>query len=288
MLVPIVHAAVLLAQLAAGLLYSPSPQLWLQSYLELSAVLCFGVISVSLIAQALCSRLGSRLQPHAAASPALAEAFETCRAMVVFAGFAAWPRTLYLLGRPTALMSLAEAQPEAPTSVALYAAKLLLVTLLVDFYMFWKHRLLHQGPLFRFHKQHHAFPNPSPLASFAVAPVEAALTFAPVLLLSLPQAPVWAWGYGLWTAGFVLLNLYLHSGVRVEALEAGLRALGLNSSAFHNVHHESGGDRNFGELLFLWDSLLGTGRHPSTPQPAPSKAAAAKGARAARAASRGR
>ena len=293
MFVAVVHAAVLLAQVAAGLLYSPAPALWLRAYLELSAALCAGVLGASLLARAACSRLGARLQPTAAPSSALAEALESCRAMVVFAGFAAWPRMLLALGRPTALhFSLADAQPEAPASVALYCAKLLAVTLLTDAYMYFKHRLLHQGPLFVWHKKHHSFPNPSPLASFAVAPVEAVLTFWPVLFLCLPQAPVWAHAYALWTAGFVALNLYLHSGVRVEGLETALSAVGLNSSSFHNLHHESGGSTNYGELLYIWDYMLGSGAHPPAPAPAAKGgAAAAKGAaarRPARAASTGR
>ena len=263
MFVTAVHALVLLAQLAAGLLYSSAPQLWLRSYLELACALILGVTACALASQRAFLALGARLQPSAQPSPALAEALESCRAMVVFAGFAAWPRMMLAQGRPTALRwTLADAQPEAPTHLALYALKLLLVTLGVDFYMYAKHRLLHLPSLFCFHRQHHAFHNPSPFASFAVAPVEAALTFAPVLFLCLPSAPVWAHAYALWTAGFVLLNLYLHSGVRVEALEGPLRAVGLNSSAFHNLHHESYGASNYGELLYIWDSILRTGAHP--------------------------
>lgn len=207
---------------------------------------------------------GTTLQPSSnPPSPMLSEALESCRAMLVFSGFAAWPRLLLVQGHPTALFfTLAAAQPEAPTSLALYCFKLLLVTLLVDAYMYFKHRALHHPTLFCFHKQHHGFPNPTPFASFAVAPVEAVLTFAPVLALCLPQAPVWAHAYACWTAGFVALNLYLHSGVRLEGLERVLRGVGLNSSAFHNVHHESGGSSNFGELLYMWDSLLGSGAHP--------------------------
>ena len=265
MLVTVVHASVLLAQLAAGLLYNSTPQLWLRSYLELFCALSIGVTLCAFASQRAFLALGARLQPSAQPSSALAEALESCRAMAVFSGFAAWPRTMLAQGQPTALRwTLADAQPEAPNHLALYAFKLLLVTLGVDFYMYAKHRLLHQPLLFLFHKQHHAFHNPSPFASFAVAPVEAALTFAPVLFLCLPSAPVWAHAYALWTAGFVALNLYLHSGVRIETLEGPLRAVGLNSSAFHNVHHECGGASNFGELLYIWDSVLDTGAHPAS------------------------
>jgi lathosterol oxidase len=277
MLVTVIHAAVLLAQVVAGVALSSAPLLWLQCYAELALALVVGVLLCAFLAQRLFLAAGPRLQPSAAPSPALAEALESARAMIVFAGFAAWPRMLLVQGRPTALhFSLAAAQPEAPTNLALYAAKLLAVTLLVDGYMYAKHRALHLPALFRFHKQHHGFPNPSPLASFAVAPVEASLTFAPVLFLCLPAAPVWAQAYALWTGSFVALNLYLHSGVSVQALEVVLRAVGLNSSVFHNLHHESGGSKNFGELLYIWDSMLGSGAHPPAPAAGSLKVAKAR------------
>jgi sterol desaturase/sphingolipid hydroxylase (fatty acid hydroxylase superfamily) len=264
MFVSAIHALIVLAQPLVGILYARDASTWLTCYLELCFLLCAGFLLLAFLSEVLFAALGMQLQAQSA-SPKIraSEALESLRAMLVFSGFAAWPRYLLRLDQPTALLfTLAEAQPEAPASVGLYAAKLFLVTLLVDFYMYWKHRALHHPALFCFHKQHHSFPNPSPFASFAVAPVEATLTFAPVLLLCLPQAPVWAHAYGVWTAGFVLLNLYLHAGYTLPWLEAVLQPLGLNSSAFHNIHHESGGSRNFGELCYIWDSLLGSGEHP--------------------------
>jgi len=264
MFISLVHATILTAQILVGLTYSSSPLLWLQCYVELSVTLCTGLMCLCLLSRSLFTALGGApLQPSSnPSSPMLSEALESCRAMLVFSGFAAWPRLLLVQGHPTALhFTLAGAQPEAPTSLALYCLKLLLVTLLVDAYMYFKHRALHHPALFCFHKQHHGFPNPTSFASFAVAPVEAVLTFAPVLALCLPQAPVWAHAYACWTAGFVALNLYLHSGVRLEGLEGVLKGVGLNTSVFHNIHHESGGSQNFGELLYVWDSILGSGAH---------------------------
>ena len=57
--------------------------------------------------------------------------------------------------------------------------------------------------------------------------------------------------------GFVGLNLYLHCGVEVPALERLCRASLLNSSAHHNVHHARVGV-HFGEASFVWDHLCGT------------------------------
>jgi sterol desaturase/sphingolipid hydroxylase (fatty acid hydroxylase superfamily) len=262
--VSIVHAAVIFGQVLVGVFHSGAPFLWLTAYLTLAAGLSLSVLLLSSLADAAFRAAGRHLQPFASRSLVVAEALESCRAMAVFAGFAAWPRMLLLQGRPTALVwSLAAAQPNAPHNLALYCVKLVAITCLTDFYMYFKHRMLHAPRLFCFHKQHHAFHNPTPFASFAVAPVEAALTFAPVLFLCLPSAPVWAHAYAAWTAGFVALNLYLHSGVYVSFLETALPSLGLNSSAFHNVHHQSGGTRNFGELLFIWDYFLGSGAHPA-------------------------
>ena len=268
MIVPLIHASILIAQVAAGLLLSSHPTVWLASYAQLCLLLCTVIPACAYAADLLyAASAAPRLQPSKPPSsqPRSAELAETLRAMVVFAGFAAWPRMQLTLGLPTALQfTLAGAQPEAPSSLALYALKLVAATFIVDAYMYFKHRALHSRALFIFHKQHHAFHNPTPFASFAVAPVEAALTFAPVLMLCVPEARVWAQAYGLWTGGFVALNLYLHAGVSVDWLEGFLRPLLLNSSEFHNLHHSSGGSRNFGELLWLWDWALGSGSHPGS------------------------
>lgn len=282
--IELIHTLVILAQVAAGVCLSGAPALWLRGFAELCLSLTLGLAALMAAADALFSRLGRPLQARPAPPKRLAELAESMRAMVVFSGFAAWPRLLLAQGRPTALVSLAQAQPEAPDAVALYALKLVGVTLLVDFYMYIKHRLLHWGSNFAYHKQHHAFTSPSPFASFAVAPVEAALTFAPVLALCLPSAPVWAAAYAVWTGCFVLLNLYLHSGVRVQLLEA-LALAGLNTSSFHDWHHESGGRENFGELCYLWDYALSSGAHPARREPEGEGAqpARAKGVRRKRA-----
>ena len=94
MLVEAVHAAILLAQLAAGLLLSDAPLLWLASYATLCAGLCGGLLLLALLSSAIFPACGPHLQPAAPRSRVLAEALESCRAMVVFSGFAAWPRTM--------------------------------------------------------------------------------------------------------------------------------------------------------------------------------------------------
>ena len=62
--------------------------------------------------------------------------------------------------------------------------------------------------------------------------------------------------FGL-VGAFVTLNLYLHSGVTYRWVEATLPRVFLNTSAFHNVHH-SHANANFGEAMFLWDTICKT------------------------------
>jgi lathosterol oxidase len=83
------------------------------------------------------------------------------------------------------------------------------------------------------------------------------LTFWPVILVAFPWAPHYAPVYFPLVGAFVLLNLYLHSGVSSRLIEATLPRLFVNTSAFHHRHHANA-DVNFGEALTLWDHLLGT------------------------------
>jgi lathosterol oxidase len=134
---------------------------------------------------------------------------------------------------------------------------MLLGVVAMDAWLYWKHRLLHTRLLFPFHKAHHHFRDPTPFAGFAVAPVESLLTFWPILLLCVPGAVHWAPMYFALVVGFVVLNLYLHSGVTYRFVEATLPRLFLNTSAFHNVHH-SHANANFGEAMVLWDRICKT------------------------------
>jgi sterol desaturase/sphingolipid hydroxylase (fatty acid hydroxylase superfamily) len=261
----VVHAVLPPALVALGALACPEGRdAYLSAFAGLFALIATTVLLSAAVFDAGCALCCRRLQPQKTEAKMRGmEAFETVRAAFVFASLAAWPRARFLAGKPTAVVfSLAEAQPEAPSSVALYAAKLVLVTLLVDAYMYFKHRSLHSRPLWAFHSGHHTFHNPSPFASFAVAPVEALLTFWPVVLLGLPEAPILGQAYAAWVCGFVVLNLYLHAGHAWRPAEFALRAVGLNSSLFHNVHHEKT-VQNFGELMYVWDWMLGTGSHPA-------------------------
>ena len=58
---------------------------------------------------------------------------------------------------------------------------------------------------------------------------------------------------------FFFFNSYLHCGYTLETFEYLFPRVLLNSSAFHNVHHEKV-VKHFGEISSLWDYLCGTAR----------------------------
>lgn len=174
---------------------------------------------------------------------------DTSVAAWVAACLLAWPLAKMRAGLPTGLVW---SPPDAATVVGTLGGLLVL-----DAWLYAKHRLLHSRWLFPFHRAHHAYRDPTPFAGFAVGPVESLMTFWPVVLVAFPWAIHWAPMYFGLVGGFVLLNFYLHCGVRVGLIEATLPKLWLNTSVFHNRHHANA-EVNFGEAFMLWDVICRT------------------------------
>ena len=240
---------------AAGLLHPESPATWFAALAFAWLMIAGPLLGGAALATELAQRHGRRIQgqrKHPA--PMRAEALETARACWVAAALAAWPLSQWQLGHATGMVpSLAEAGIPL-TSVLLQT---LLGVVVIDAWLYWKHRLLHTPAMFVFHRKHHTFRDPTPFAGFAVGPVESLLTFWPILLLCIPAATHWTPLYFALIGGFVLLNFYLHCGVTLGWVEATLPRVGLNTSAFHNVHH-SHAVVNFGEAMTWWDRICGT------------------------------
>ena len=194
------------------------------------------------------------------------EAVETVMCIYIVACFMAWPVTRIRLDEPTAFKeTLKECVPkifENCVTVA-YLGKVFLTLLIADTHTFWKHYFLHNPTFYIFHKSHHKFHNPSTFACFAIHPVEAVWTFWPILLICLPE--LFFKGFmGLYLpihvpflAFFSLLNLYLHCGYSIPLLEWVLPKLWINTSKWHNKHHELS-ITHFGEMLTIWDYAMGT------------------------------
>lgn len=249
----IIDGAIPIALTGAGLLHPESPRLFFVCLVSAFVVLATVVLGGAAVAMAIAARTGTRIQGPRARPPRIgAEAFESARAMYVAACLAAWPLTQWQLGHETAMVWSLDGH-------VWWAIVLQTVVgvVVIDAWLYLKHRLLHTRLLFGFHRAHHAFRDPTPFAGFAVAPFEALLTFWPILILCIPQATHWAPLYFGLVLGFITLNFYLHCGVTSRALESTLPRAMFNTSAFHNVHH-SHVKVNFGEALYLWDRICKT------------------------------
>lgn len=239
----------------AGLFHPSSVRTWFESLAMSFVAVAAPVLGGAGLATLLARRFGRRIQgPRRVPAPIAAEAFETTRCMFVVACLMAWPVTRWRLGQPIGLTWTLDASTGGAARIVLQTLAGIVV---LDAWLYWKHRLLHTRWMFGFHKAHHAFRDPTPFAGFAVAPVEALLTFWPLLLVGVPQATHWGPLYFPVIAGFVLLNFYLHCGVTLRWVEAILPKVFLNTSAFHNVHHARA-NTHFGEALYLWDVICGT------------------------------
>jgi lathosterol oxidase len=245
----------------AGLLHPESRRAWYESLAASFVAVAAPVLGGAALVHLLSLHFGRRIQgPRARPALIAQEAFETTRGMYVVACLMAWPVTRWRLGHPLGLVWTLDASTGGAARVI---AQTLAGLIVLDAWLYWKHRLLHTRLLFGFHKAHHAFRDPTAFAGFAVAPVEALLTFWPLLLVALPEATHWGPLYFPLIIGFVTLNFYLHCGVTLRWVEATLPRIFLNTSAFHNVHHARA-NTHFGEALYLWDALCGTRLRPSS------------------------
>lgn len=178
---------------------------------------------------------------------------DTALAAFVAACFLAWPLSRMWANEPTGLVWSLE---EAGGLWSVVIGNVVAIVVL-DAWLYWKHRLLHLRWMFPFHRAHHSYRDPTSFSSFAVGTVESVLTFWPVVLLAFPWAPHYAPVYFGLVIGFVTLNLYLHCGASSKLVEAVLPRAWLNTSTYHNRHHADA-NVNFAEALIVWDHLMGT------------------------------
>lgn len=262
----LVDRGVLVGVVAVGVLAHPSPWVWFTSFAGTFAGLSASVLGLAYLVTRWAEARTERIQgPRRKTPPMAREAWATTKAMWVMAGLAAWPIAAVRLGVPTGFTwSLEGTGWSVPEAVAVN----LVGVVAVDAWTYWKHRALHTRALFGFHRGHHTFRDPTAFASFAVGPFEALWTFLPVLIVLHPAALHWGPAYVTLVVGFVALNMYLHCGVEVRWLEAIVPRFGLNTSAFHNVHH-SHVRANFGEVAFVWDRLCKTRREDLQLEAAP-------------------
>lgn len=254
----------------SGLLQPRSPRVWYACLAVSFAAIAGGLLLTAWVMDRIATRVGTRIQGPRRASMNRQGALDTISSAWVAACLLAWPVAQARTGQPNGLVwSLADAH----TTLWLVLLETALALLVLDAWLYWKHRLLHTRWFFAFHREHHGYRDPNTFSSFAVGPLEALLTFWPIVLLSIPQATHWAPLYFGTSAAFVVLNFYLHCGVTWRWVEAILPRAYLNTSAHHNIHH-SHADTNFAEAFTIWDHLCGTRLDESAPTNGVRRAAA--------------
>lgn len=249
----VIDALTLVAVTAAGLLCP-----WGVGHYYRALLVCFLGIGGPVLLGAgvvtwLSERAPVRIQgPRRRAALVLRGVRETAVAAWVGACFAAWALSRSYAGLPTGLTWSLPSIGWALTLLQTVAGVVVL-----DAWLYWKHRILHTRLLFGFHRAHHVYRDPTAFSGFAVGPVESVMTFWPTALVAIPQAMHYGPFYFPVIGGFILLNFYLHCGVTVALLERLLPPLLVNTSAHHNVHHANA-DTHFGEAFTVWDHLCHT------------------------------
>jgi Delta7-sterol 5-desaturase len=131
----------------------------------------------------------------------------------------------------------------------------LVLLLVMDFAMYWLHRLAHTRLLYPLlHRYHHTFDRPRPLTLFALNPAEN-LAFGGLWLAVLCLYDASWLGMSIYLALNVAFGTIGHLGV--EPLPRKLAGVPVAGASFHAQHHQDK-EYNFGFYTLLWDRLFGT------------------------------
>jgi sterol desaturase/sphingolipid hydroxylase (fatty acid hydroxylase superfamily) len=144
--------------------------------------------------------------------------------------------------------------------------------IILDFWFYWYHRLMHEvDTLWKFHRTHHLTKHPNPLLTLyadteqeifdiAIVPL---MTYFSMKLMGLPMG-----FYEWWVCHQYVMFAELagHSGLRLHAVPPNLLSwlLRLFDAELiiedHDMHHRKGwkASGNYGKQTRLWDKLFGT------------------------------
>jgi sterol desaturase/sphingolipid hydroxylase (fatty acid hydroxylase superfamily) len=249
-----IEVTIMIALTGAGFFAPQGWQVWFSALFQGFAMVVVPTIAAAAALTWYAERRTDRLQGPRKLSKLVGRGIrDTAVSGWVAACLLAWPLARMRAGEATGLVWNVE-QAGGPVAVILQNLGGILV---LDAWLYWKHRLLHTRLLFGFHRTHHGYRDPNALSGFAVGPLEAFLTFWPVVILALPQAPHYAPVYFPLVVGFIAFNLYLHCGFVWRGLEAVLKPLTFNTSSHHNRHHANA-ETHYAEALVIWDYILGT------------------------------
>lgn len=135
----------------------------------------------------------------------------------------------------------------------------LLLLVIMDFFMYFLHRLAHNKYIFNMiHKLHHKYTEPNPISLFILSPSEA-IGFG-ILWLFVLSMYNWSWiGMFLYLTLNVAFGTIGHLGVepfpkhwiKLPILKY------ISTSTFHFQHHNHK-DYNYGFYTTIWDKFFGT------------------------------
>jgi len=152
-----------------------------------------------------------------------------------------------------------------PTAHPLWWLPVSFVLLLViqDTHYYWTHRLIHHPRLFGWaHAAHHRSRDPSPFASFAFDPAEAAMTawLLPLLAFFIPLN---IWVLALLLTLMTATAVMNHCGWEMWPDRWVRRGLGAHLiTATHHSRHHTHMRTNYGLYFRLWDRLMKTDAMP--------------------------
>jgi sterol desaturase/sphingolipid hydroxylase (fatty acid hydroxylase superfamily) len=154
----------------------------------------------------------------------------------------------------------------APTGPLEFAARVLLILVVLDFLAYWAHRLQHAVPAFwAFHRMHHDERHLN--ASTGMRQHWLQLPFLQIVVM-LPVA--WLFGLDALSPAVVWIpaavSMFQHMNVRLQMGRATPLLMG---PQLHRLHHSSDArfyNSNYATILPLWDLLFGTYRAPRAGQ----------------------
>lgn len=122
-----------------------------------------------------------------------------------------------------------------------------------SFYFYWMHRLLHTGPMYRFHALHHRNTDVGPWSGLSMHPVEHLFFFGSVLVHFLfASHPVHIIFHLMF---YGLLAITSHTGFEGVLFRNKKR---LRLGTFHHQIHHRYFECNYGNLDVPWDILFGS------------------------------
>jgi len=122
-----------------------------------------------------------------------------------------------------------------------------------DSLIYWIHRGLHWGPVYKLHKLHHRFKETTPFSAFSFHPIDG-----------------WAQGlpYHIFVMLFPMHNIMYTISVGVVGMwtinihdRVTFNLWGVNGAAHHTVHHTKF-NYNYGQYFTFWDRIFGTFADP--------------------------